>query len=97
MNYAVLINTLCDILEVFAISLSKEESLILLSLIHLSSVMLLEDQNLYNSYVSLSKKKGTPIVDKNEFEECIRDLVDKKILIIENGYYYIEEKIVCKR
>ena len=96
-NYAVLINTLCDILEVFAISLSKEESLILLSLIHLSSVMLLEDQNLYNSYVSLSKKKGTPIVDKNEFEECIRDLVDKKILIIENGYYYIEEKIVCKR
>ena len=94
LNIATLVNALCDVLSVFLIQLSKEEAMILVSLVHLSSIMLLEDENLYSSYLSLNMKMESVIIDKNEFEECIKSLVDKKILTIENGYYYIEEKII---
>ena len=94
LNIATLVNTLCDVLAVFSIQLSREESMILISLIHLSSVMLLEDENLYSAYVSLSKKRGRTVIEENEFEDCIRNLINKKILTIDNGYYYVEEKII---
>lgn len=97
LNIATLINTLCDVLSVFLIQLSKEEAMILVSLVHLSSIMLLEDENLYSSYVSLNMKRENIVIDKIEFEECIKSLVDKKILTIENGYYYVEEKIIYEK
>ncbi len=97
LNIPTLINTLCDVLAVFSIQLSKEESMILVYLIHLSSIMLLEDENLYSSYVNLSRKRGRIVIEENEFEECIRNLINKKILTIDNGYYNVEEKIIYKK
>lgn len=97
LNIATLINTICNVLAVFSIQLSKEESMILVSLVDLSSVMLLEDENLFSSYVSLSRKRGRTIIDKNEFEDCIRNLINKKIITLDNGNYYVEEKIIFKK
>lgn len=97
LNIATLINTLCDVLAVFSIRLSEDESIILISIVYLSRVMLLDDKNLYSSYVGLSRERGKNVIDKTGFESAIRKLIDKKILIIENGYYYVAEKIIYKR
>lgn len=94
LNVLSVLKIFCDVLELFSIELSQSESSILICLYNLGSKMVINDNNIYNLYVDFAKERNLFLYERVEFNNIIKKLLDANMIVIEDGIYYVEEKII---
>lgn len=95
-NHLTIINIFCDVLEIFFVKLSQNEATVLLFLYQVSSAATMNDENIYDSYLKYIAKREFLMLDKKIFYSTLQKLCDNKLIVIDNGNYFVVDKIIGK-
>lgn len=95
-NYLSVINIFCDVLNVISVTLSLDEASVLLCLYRISNIKNIDDCNIYNIYLEYISNINSSIMDKGDFFNTLQKLIDKRLVILEDGNYYVNDKIIVK-
>lgn len=93
-DYVTVLSIFCDVLEIFSIKLSQDESVVLLFLYQLSSMMALNDENVYEYYLRYVTTHNCLRLDVKMFCNTLKKLLDDKLIFIDNGNYFVADRII---
>lgn len=96
LNFVTIINILCDVLNVFAIKLSQDESEVLICIYELVNMMAVDDYNIYGCYIEFANRHNIMLLEEDVFFGILKKLVNNKLIVIENGNYFATDIIIGK-
>lgn len=94
LNFITIVNIFCDVLDTFSITLSQDESTILLCIYKLANMEIVNDDNFYAYYSKFATERNVLVLNEREFRDVVQKLADSKLIIIENGNYFVVDKII---
>lgn len=97
LNFITIANIFCDVLDTFSIILSQDESTILLCIYKLANMETVNDDNFYTYYSKFATERNVLVLNEKEFRDVVQKLADSKLIKIENGNYFVADKIIVNK